>query len=265
MSFKNIFLSDQNSVVEVILNRPEVRNAFNPEMIQEITKAFKDLAKRKDLRAVVLKGEGKAFCAGADLNWMKQMVKYSLAKNKSDSQRLFEMFQAISDCPHPVVGLVHGSVFGGAVGLAACCDIVITETQTQFCFSEVKLGLVPAVISHFVLQKIPLGLTMPWMMLGRVFSAPEAQAMGLVHFIVPETQFESMKNIILNQFGEAGPEAVRETKKLIKKVPSLTVSKAKMETTGLIARRRVSAEGQEGLKAFLDKKSPEWKSLWRVR
>lgn len=262
---KNIRMHDFEGVAEVILARPDLRNAFNPEMIAEITAVFKALAKRKDLRAVVLRGEGKSFCAGADLGWMKEMVKYSLAKNKKDSEKLYEMFAAIDACPLPVIGLVQGAAFGGALGLIACCDIVIAEEQTQFCFSEVKLGLVPAVISHFVLKKTSLGLVSPLMLLGRVFSCAEAERAGLVHSVVGLADLELTKNALLNQFGEVGPEAVRETKKLIHKLHGLTPPKSKAETTKVIAARRVSAEGQEGLQSFFDKKTPLWKTQWRPR
>jgi methylglutaconyl-CoA hydratase len=134
---KLIAVSESKNIATVRLNRPEIRNAFNPQMINEITSVFKALAKRKDIRAVVLRGEGASFCAGADLNWMKEMVNYKLAKNKKDSEELFNMFAAIDVCPHPVIGLVHGHAMGGALGLIACCDYVVAEENTQFCFSEV--------------------------------------------------------------------------------------------------------------------------------
>ena len=145
---KNIVVSEMNHVAYVKLHRPEVRNAFNPEMISEITETFLSLNSRKDLAAVVLQGEGKAFCAGADLSWMQEMVNFSKEQNLSDSKKLFEMFDAIFSCELPVVALAQGSVFGGALGLLACCDYVIAEIGTQFCFSEVKLGLAPATVSY---------------------------------------------------------------------------------------------------------------------
>lgn len=263
MKFINVI--ENAGVIEVSLNRPEIRNAFNPQMILEITKYFKSLNKRVDLRAVVLRGEGKSFCAGADLNWMKDIVKYSLAKNKKDAEVLFEMFQTVSACPHPLVAMVQGAAFGGALGLIACCDIVVSEERTVFGFSEVKLGIAPAVISHFVLQKSSLGHCGPLMITGRNFSATEAQAMGLVHFVVPEISLEQTLTRTLNQFGEAGPEAVRATKALLKQVRNASSAKAKQVTTQLIAKRRVSPEGQEGLTSFLEKKTPSWKSQWKVR
>jgi methylglutaconyl-CoA hydratase len=262
---KFIKINEIDGVAEVILNRPDLRNAFNPEMILEIRKCFQTLSRRKDLRVVVLKGEGKSFCAGADLNWMRESVNYNLSKNKKDAEILFDMFQAVASCPHPVVGLVQGAAFGGALGLIAACDIVISEEKTTFGFSEVKLGIAPAVISHFVLQKSPLGLVGPLMISGRSFDASEAKGIGLIHYIVAESEMPVTLCQVLDSFGEAGPEAVRETKMLLAKVNNATVSRAKAMSTLVIAKRRVSTEGQEGLKGFLEKKVPSWKSLWKVR
>ncbi len=259
-------VSEQEGVLEVRLNRPELRNAFNPKMILEITKVFKDLVRRKDLRAVILRGEGKSFCAGADLLWMKEIVKYTFAKNKKDAGVLFDMFQAVASTPHPVVSVVHGAAFGGALGLIACSDIVIAEKNTSFGFSEVKLGIAPAVISHFVLKKSTLGQCTPAMITGKTFQSNEAQAMGLVHHVAAdETELVSLLNLVLNQFGEAGPEAVRETKSLLHKVQNQTLARAKALTTQVIAKRRVSKEGQEGLMGFLEKSTPSWKTQWKVR
>jgi len=261
-----IQVTDSDGVFEVRLNRPELRNAFNPKMIFEITKVFKSLVRRKDIRAVVLRGNGKSFCAGADLNWMKEMVKYTLAKNKKDAGVLFDMFQAIAVCPHPVISVVQGAAFGGALGLIACSDIVLSEKNTAFGFSEVKLGIAPAVISHFVLKKSPLGFCSPAMISGKTFTAGEAKAMGLVHGLADsESELESLLNQTLNQFGEAGPEAVRETKSLLQKIQNQTTAKAKSLTTQVIAKRRVSQEGQAGLVGFLEKSTPVWKTQWKIR
>ena len=166
---------EEKSIAFVTLNRPELRNAFNVEMIAEIKDAFVRLSTRQDLRAIVLSGEGKSFCAGGDLNWMKDMVNYSMEQNREDAHQLFEMFESILHCHIPVIGMVHGSAFGGALGLVACCDYVIAEEKTQYCFSEVKLGLAPAVISAFVQKKCTLGHVGHFMLSGQVFSSKEAQ------------------------------------------------------------------------------------------
>lgn len=254
------------NLVEVILNRPQLRNAFDPNMIEEITQAFLQISQSKEWRGVILRGNGKSFCAGADLQWMESMIKYTYAENEKDSQKLFLMFEAIAQCPHPVIGVAHGAAMGGALGLLAACDIVIAEQNTQFCFSEVKLGIAPAVISAFILKKIPSSLVTPWMITGRVFNIQQAVQMGLVHDHFLSEKIENIDAEIqkaleswkLNLM-EAAPEAVRATKKLVKNLVENPWSVQKTMTTQLIAERRVSAEGQEGLRSFLEKKSPAWR------
>lgn len=252
-------ITESNNIVTISLDRPDVRNAFTPEMIWAITEKFKLWSIRVDIRAIVLRGEGKVFCAGGDLNWMKEMKKYSFEENKKDSEQLFDMFEAIYKCNHPVIAAVHGAAFGGALGLIAACDYVIAEEKTQLCFSEVKIGLAPAVISAFVLRKASVGQVMPWMISGKVFNPTEAQRAGLVHDIVTEGEFEKQIQSVCQLFLEAGPEALRKGKKLIQSIPAMTLEQAKIETSRLIAERRVSVEGQEGLSSFLDKRKPYWK------
>lgn len=258
MSFVEI--KEVAQVAYVKLNRPDVRNAFDPSMIADLTKTFLDLEKRQDLRAIVLQGEGKVFCAGADLNWMREMVSYTLEQNKVDSLKLFGMFEAIAWCSLPVVGLVQGAAFGGALGLVACCDYVITDPQTQFCFSEVKLGIAPAVISAFIQRKAVSGKVRHFMMSGMVFNSQQAQDAGLVNEIAVSSDFTKQLEHILKQYKECGPEAVRETKKLLNDIPGLSWADQRKRTGQLIAERRVSAEGQEGLKSFLEKRQPGWRN-----
>lgn len=252
-------ITEANNIVTVSLDRPDVRNAFNPEMIWALTEKFKMWSIRVDIRAIVLRGEGKVFCAGGDLAWMKDMKKYSFEENKKDSEQLFEMFEAIYKCNHPIICVVHGAAYGGALGMIAASDYVICEEKAQLCFSEVKIGLAPAVISAFVLRKVSPGHVTPWMLSGKVFTASEAQRAGLVHDVVPESEIEKQLQATCQLFLEAGPEAIRKGKKLIQLIPSLTLDQAKMETSKLIAERRVSPEGQEGLTSFLDKRKPYWK------
>jgi methylglutaconyl-CoA hydratase len=256
---KYIVLTELDQVAYVKLSRGDVRNAFNPEMIAEITQTFLSFESRQDLRAVVLQGEGKAFCAGADLNWMKEMVNFTFEENRTDSLKLFSMFEAISQCPLPVIGMVHGAAFGGALGLVAACDEVIAEENTQFCFSEVKLGIAPAVISSFVHRKAVLGKVRPLMLSGVVFSAATAQQIGLVTEVVPPGQGHVDLQRVLHNYKVCGPEAVRETKKLLNELASMSWDQQKERTTSLIAERRCSSEGQEGLKAFLEKRDPSWR------
>ncbi len=178
MKFLKIETSGEFKIVK--LNRPEVKNAFHPEMIAEITAAFTEFNMDSKIKAVVIAGEGSVFCAGADLNWMQEMIKYSLAENQKDSEKLWQMFEAIQVCERPVIGIVHGAVFGGALGLMACCDYVFAEEKTQFCFSEVKLGLVPAVISSFVLKKVPDAFVRPLMLSAEVRSCLGADMLKAV-------------------------------------------------------------------------------------
>lgn len=256
--FKSESLSDPKIKV-ICLNRPEVKNAFHPEMIQELTEAFLSLSKQNDIKAILLKGSGTSFCAGADLNWMKEMVNYSFAENKQDSYLLWNMFEAILKCECPVVGLIHGAVYGGAIGLVACCDYVIADVKTQYCFSEVRLGLAPAVISSFVLNKISAALVRPYMLTAQVFNNLESLRMGLIHeeidFVSSSNVFEAIAENRLRCFSGNGLVAMRETKKLIQTIADGASWKEQKDlTTDLISQRRVSEEAQMRLKSFLEKK-----------
>ena len=250
MKFLKIESVDENQIVT--LNRPDVKNAFHPEMIQELTDTFLNLNKNKSVRTVILKGEGSAFCAGADLNWMKEMIAFSFEENKKDSEKLWQMFEAIAFCEVPVIGVVHGAVFGGALGLLACCDYVFAETNTKFCFSEVKLGLAPAVISSFIRRKISDGFARSLMLSAEIFTSEKAQACGLVHALYEGT-IETTQ--VVQKFSGHGLEALRETKKLLNAFPNLSWSEQKGLTTKVISERRTSIEGQTRLKNFLSKSS----------
>ncbi|HWU42408.1 MAG TPA: enoyl-CoA hydratase-related protein [Bdellovibrio sp.] len=256
---KFVTMTEMDQVAYVKLNRPDVRNAFNPEMIAELTNTFYDLSKRKDLRVVVLQGEGKSFCAGADLNWMKEMVNFSFVENQTDSSRLFVMFEAIMKCSLPVVAMVHGAAFGGALGLVAACDEVIAEEGTQFCFSEVKLGIAPAVISAFVARRSVPGKVRPLMISGVVFNSHIAQQAGLVTEVVAVGEGHTAIQKVIQNYKQCGPEAVRETKRLLNDIPTMTWEQKRDRTTHLIAELRASDEGQEGLKSFLEKRDPSWR------
>ncbi len=252
-------VTEEKNIALVSLNRPDLRNAFDPALIQKLTETFRSLAAREDLRAIVLSGEGKVFCAGADLNWMKSMANYTLQENEQDSQKLFEMFESIYNCPMPVIGLVHGAAFGGALGLMAVCDYVIAEENTKLCFSEVKIGIAPAVIAGFILQKVSSGAVSHLMISGKVFDPKQVLGSGLVHEVVAEAHLAEALSKAVRLFQESGPEAVRETKKLLRRLPNLNWNETKKTTCELIAQRRVSSEGQEGLKSFLEKREPSWK------
>lgn len=249
----------QNLGVRTIsLNRPEKRNAFFPEMIQAITKAFKAAAKDKTVRAVLLTGEGSSFCSGGDLEWMRSMAAYTLKQNIKDAEELFEMYWTIRNTPVPVVGKIFGHAFGGGAGLAAVCDIVAAEEKTQICFSEVKWGLVPAVISPFVVERASSARVREWFLSAKVFNAPEALAGGLIHFSGTAAQVDAYIEQTLLLLSAAAPEALRETKKLHQSYSPINWKQARTKVTKLIAARRVSREGQTGLKAFLEKRTPKW-------
>jgi len=267
-----IQIEKKETVVYVTLNRPEVRNAFHPQMIEEITEVFHGISAEKPRpRGIVLKGNGKVFCAGADLNWMQEMVNYNFIENKKDSEKLYNMFAAIRNCPVPVIAAVQGAAMGGALGLIAACDYVIADKDTQFSFSEVKIGLVPAVISSFILSKTVAGIVSPLMMFGDVFRIEKALQCGLVHESVnninsqsdvSEEASELLRSRVedrLKSILNAGPEAISETKKLISLLPNLTWAEHRDHTTRIISERRMSSEGQEGLKSFLMKGVPSWR------
>lgn len=255
---KHLKLTSNQNVVTVTLNRPEKRNAFHPEMIQELTEVFTGFKSEDKLRAVVLTGEGESFCSGGDLEWMKSMASYTHSENLQDANQLFDMFFAIRTCPVPVVGKVFGHCFGGGAGLVAVCDIVAAELKTQFCFSEVKWGLVPAVISPFVVERAQPSSVREWFTTAKVFLADEAMAGGLINFSGNISDVDLYMEHTLKLIHAAAPEAVRETKALHQSYTQMDWTDVRYKVTGLIADRRVSAEGQKGLQAFLNKETPNW-------
>lgn len=253
-----VLVLESSNVVYVQLNRPDVRNAFNPKMIEELTQLFTEFSQRKDLRAIILSGAGQVFCSGADLQWMRDMVDFDLSQNKEDALKLQAMFQSISECQLPVIGHVHGAAMGGALGLIACCDYVVAVDTTQFCFSEVKLGLAPAIIAPFILRKVNHGIVAPRMIFGTVFNAEDAKIMGLIHDICVESKIHEYIEQMIASIKNSGPEAVCSTKKLLRTIPLLNEDQKKEYTSDLISERRVSLEGQDGLRSFLGKSKPSW-------
>lgn len=262
----DIVVSFQGPIATIQLHRPQVKNSFHPSMIKELIRAFAEVSNKSEIRVIILNGSGSVFCAGADLQWMKSMVGFTYQQNKEDAGELYQLFKAIYDCPIPVIGQVHGAAFGGALGLLATCDVVIAESNTQFCFSEVKLGLAPAVISSFVVKKCPLSQVSSWMLSGAVMNATQALGLGLINKIVDgEVALAADTLAQAKAFLEAGPEAVRATKKLLRGISKLSAPMDSEEelrrlTIDAIAERRVSSEGQEGLSAFFEKRRPSWSS-----
>jgi methylglutaconyl-CoA hydratase len=257
VSSVSVQVSDR--VATVALNRPEARNAFDAAMIREVTEAFTALSARNDIAAIVLRGEGKSFCSGADLGYMKSMAGFSLAENQRDADALFSMFWAVRQSPVPVVARLHGHVMGGGLGLAAASDIACAVEGAQFCFSEVKLGLAPAVISSFVLERMIPSHARRYMLTGELFGVSEALASGLVQNVGREAEVDASVVSIVTALLRAGPEAVRATKAMLASVQGESDwTKKRALTARVIAERRVSAEGQEGLKAFFEKRAPSW-------
>jgi methylglutaconyl-CoA hydratase len=240
--------SERNGpILRVTLARPDVRNAFDAALIEELHEAFGEVG---DARAVVLAGEGTSFCAGADVEWMRSSVELSYEENVQDARRLRHMLETIDNCPVPVVVRVQGHALGGGAGLVACADIAVAAGDASFAFSEVKLGLIPSVISPFVLAKIGPGAARRYFLTGERFDAETALRIGLVHQLADD--LDDATDRVVAELLSAGPEATRVAKRLVLERPE------GLATERRIAERRTSEEGQEGLRAFLDKRKPSW-------
>ena len=248
--------------VRVTLARPEVRNAFNAEMIGELRVTFEALATDPPdlLRGVVLAGDGPAFCAGADVDWMRASIGLSVDENERDAAAMQAMFAVIDACPVPVIARVHGAAVGGGMGLCAVADIVVATTATAFGFTETRLGIIPAVISTFVLPKIGESHARALFATGQRFDAERAQAIGLVHEVAgDETGLDARVEGVLEELRSAGPLAARAAKALVRELRTLAPDEARRFTLRQIAERRTSPEGQEGLAAFVEKRPPSWR------
>jgi methylglutaconyl-CoA hydratase len=239
----------EGPLLRVTMARPERRNAFDAALIAELTEAFADVG---DVRAVVLSGEGESFSAGADVEWMRSSIDLDYGENVEDALRLRRMLEAIDACPAPVVARVQGHALGGGCGLVACADVVVAEPTALFAFSEAKLGLIPAVISPFALAKVGPGAARRYFVTGERFDAETALRIGLVHELA--AGLDAAVERVVGELMSAGPEAARAAKRLVTERPGAR------ETAERIAERRTSAEGQEGLRAFLDKRAPAWRS-----
>jgi methylglutaconyl-CoA hydratase len=247
-------------VAEVWLNRPEVRNAFNDGVIGELTEAFRGLGADPELRAIVLGGRGKAFCAGADLAWMKAMAGYSWDENRADAARLAEMLWTIWSCPLPVLGRIHGDCYAGGVGLAAVCDVLVAAEGVHFCLSEARLGLLPATIGPYVVRALGEQASRRWFTTAERFDAREAQRLGLVHEVVAPAALDAKVAEVVAAWVANGPAAVKACKQLVKDVAGRSIDAALREDSARrIADIRASAEGREGVASFLDKREPAWR------
>ena len=246
-------------VAEVWLNRPDVRNAFNDGVIAELTAAFDTLATDPDLRVIVLGGHGKAFCAGADLNWMRAMADYSWERNRADAQALADMLWAIHSCPVPVIGRVQGDCYAGGVGLAAVCDVLVASDAANFCLSEARLGLLPATIGPYVVKALGERASQRYFLTAERFSAVEAHRLGFVHELCAPDQIDERVQALVTALVTNGPAAVKACKQLVQDVAARPITAdLRDDTARRIADIRSSAEGKEGVSAFLQKRAPNW-------
>lgn len=250
----------EEGVARIILSRPDVHNAFNDTMINELSFVFDEVEKNTDLRAVILSGEGKSFCAGADLNWMKRVKDYSYEDNLKESLELSEMLYKIYSCAKPTIARVQGYAIGGGTGLVAVCDIAVAATESKFSFSEVKLGLIPACISPYVVKKCGEGRCREFFLTGERMSASRALVAGLVNMVAAEDELDQIIEALISQLRSSGPEAIKKCKELLRLVPNMDVNEFKKYTAEVIAQMRKSDEGQEGMNAFLEKRKPKWAS-----
>ena len=248
-----------NHVATVTLNRPEVRNAFNAELIQAMTQVFTDLGQRSDIRCIVLAANGPAFCAGADLNWMRSMADFTYAQNLADAGHLAAMMRTIYECPKPTIACIQGDVYAGGTGLVAACDMAVALDTVNFCLSEVRLGLVPSTISPYVIRAMGARAAHRYFLTAEKFTAAEALRIGFVHEVVQASALDAKVAELTNALVNAGPVAVRLAKKLVQDVSGMDITPELISmTVASIADVRVSAEGREGVQSFLQKRKPNW-------
>lgn len=256
--YKTILFEPKDEIVRISLNRPEVHNAFNATMISELDDAFESAKADKSIRLAVLTGIGKSFCAGADIHWMREIIHYSFEQNLEESLHLAELLHKIYTLPKPTLAMVNGTAIGGGTGFISACDIAIASSEAKFGLSEVKIGLVPAAISPYVIRKIGESKAREYFLTGKRISAPKACEIGLVNEVVPPGELEGKVEEIVSLLLTSGPEALASCKELIEKVPQMSFEEAKEFTARMIAHLRISKEGQEGMTAFLEKKKPSW-------
>ena len=246
-------------VAEVWLNRPEVRNAFNDRVIADLTGVFAGLTAEPELRVVLLAARGKAFCAGADLNWMRAMADYSWDQNRQDAQQLADMLWTLDQCPVPVVGRIQGDCYAGGMGLASICDVVVASNTAAFCLSEARLGLLPATISPYVVRALGAQASRRYFVTAERFTAAQAHAFGLVHELCEPEALDERVATLINTLVANGPAAVRACKQLVRDVAGQPLNEAlRAETARRIADMRASPEGREGVQSFLNKRPPNW-------
>ena len=258
-SYSHLRRTDEASVATVILARPESRNALNAALIAEIARCFDELADDDNVRVVVLTGEGSSFCAGADIEYMRDTSRFSYEENLEDARRLAGMYRAVDELPKPVVAKVRGAAIGGGAGLVAAADVAVAGEGTRFAFSEVRLGIAPATIAPFVVRKIGLSRARALFLTGERFGTREAREFGLIHDVSPEGDLDARTEDVVSLLLQGGPAAQAAIKGLLRQVAAAEPMEALGLMTGLIAELRTGEEGQEGLGAFLQKREPNWR------
>ncbi|MEW6049911.1 MAG: enoyl-CoA hydratase-related protein [Candidatus Zixiibacteriota bacterium] len=258
MAFTTLEYIKDKAVGHIFFNRPDIHNAFNATVIYEMAELFEQLEQDDDLRVVVLTGHGKSFCAGADLNWMKAVVNQTFEENLAEAEALADLFYQIYSFKRPVIGKINGAAIGGGTGFVAVCDMAIAARSAKFSFSEVKIGVVPACIGPYVINKIGEGKARELFITGERMDAERAFQVGLVNKVVDDDQLATEVSSVVLSILTSGPEAVAMAKQLVSSVPRMTPEQFKPYTAEMIARLRLSHEGQEGMEAFLNKRQPNW-------
>jgi len=260
MTEQQILYKTESGIATITLNRPEVHNAFNEAVMDELTALVKKAGDDKDVRAVVLRGNGKSFCAGGDLNWMRKSANYSYDENVQDAMRLGVLLKTLNFLPKPTIALAHGNIFGGGVGLAACCDILIAEEGAQFCLSEVRIGLIPSIIAPYVIDAMGLRMARRYFMTAERFDAATAYRIGFAHEVAPPNQLDMVAQKIIAALMDGAPLAQGRGKKLMLELVGRPIDEKVIDlTVRQIAEARASEEGKEGLSAFLNKTEPSWR------
>ena len=257
-NLKTIKYQKKNKVITITLNCPYTHNAFDDVMIKELIKAFKQAGKEKDARAIVLTGSGKSFCAGANINWLRKMKDFSQKENYKDSLELANLYYDIYTHPLPVIGRINGAAIGGGCGLVAVCDISIASDKAFFSLSELKIGVIPAVISPYIIKRLGEGRTKELFLTSERIKPQKALGYGLVNFIIANSKLDEKVNEVVSSILRNGPIAVKETKKLFHDLEQMKIKAVAEHTSKIIAKLRVSKEGQEGTLAFLKKRNPDW-------
>lgn len=257
-NYETIALSIEHKIARVMLNRPEIHNAFNEVMIAELMEVFQKLKADDKLRVAILTGEGKSFCAGADLHWMKKMKGYTYEENFEDALALAELMYEMFCFPKPLVGRINGAAIGGGTGLVSVCDIVIAAETAKFSFSEVKIGLVPACISPYILNRVGFTRANLLFITGERFDARRALEVGLVDEVCPLEELDGRVDKMVKQLISSGPQALATAKQLLRDIPHMAMEEKRRHSADVLAKLRISDEGQEGLAAFLEKRKPRW-------